>query len=131
MSASSDFDSSILDFFRDDPLTVTYIQYLSGTYDPSTSTYSTTTVETPCLAILFDLTRTMNGLSVKFGTDIVSGDKEMFLLPPEKLDKYADAIVVNTASDRVRVGLIEYKIEVMKEISAGSNTLVYNFMLRR
>jgi hypothetical protein len=132
MSAESNFLKSILEFMADDPLTVYYIQYTQGTYDPATSEYTSTTVETPCKAIQLDLTRNQNGLSSVFGTSILAGDKELYLCPPDKSSVGANPLVVNTTNDRVRIGSIVYKIEGMQSIDpSASNVILYRFMLRR
>ena len=132
MSAESDFLPMILDFFRDDPATGYYTKYQQGSYDPATINYTTTAVEIPCKILLLDLTRNSNGLSSVFGTEILAGDKECWLLPPEKADTTAIPLTIDTTADRLRVGSITYKIETMKEANpTGSNVIVYQLMLRR
>lgn len=132
MSATDDFMRMIFDFMNDDPMTAYYIQQSEGEYDPAQGTSPIIKVETPCRAILLDVDRSSNGLSTKFGTEIISGDKELYLLPPEKADSTATPLVINTASDRIRVGLHTYKIAVMKEANPDAKApLLYNFVLRR
>lgn len=131
MSAEELYLPMLMEFFQDDPLTVTYIRQANGAYNPSTSEYEYTTLTTPCQAIIQDLTKTMNGMSVKFGTEIVYGDKELYLLPPEMTDSYALPLTIDVASDKVLVGNVEYKVVNVKEINPGNKTLVYNLMLRR
>lgn len=132
MSAANDFSRMILDFMRDDPLTAYYIKATTGAYDPSTGEVAVTTVEIPVQAILLDLIRTNNGLSSKFGTEILAGDKEVYVLPPEKADPLAIPLVVDTTSDRIRIGNTTYKIEVMKEANpSASAPLLYDLLIRR
>ena len=132
MSSASDFDRAIMDFMNDDPLTAYYTQYIQGSYDPSTSTYSTTTIEVACKSIMLDLTRNNNGLSSKFGTEILDGDKELYLLPPPKDDPLALPIQIDTTSDRVRIGNITYKVAVAKVLDpTNADIMLYNLMLRR
>lgn len=131
MSAAADFMPMILDFMRDDPLSVQHIQSTQGTYDPATSEYTYTESITTCSAILLDMTRNLNGQSTKFGTDIIFGDKELYMLPPNRADSTAPQLVINTATDRIKVGNTLYKIEVMKEAKPDATIpLLYNFLLR-
>ena len=132
MSTEEDFIRSILDFMQDDPLTVYYTKYTQGSYDPSTSEYTSTVVEIPCSAIILDLTRNSNGLSSVYGKSILAGDKDMYLFPPNKLDANVSPLTIDTTVDRVRVGSILYKVEDMKELNPqGDNTILYQFFLRR
>lgn len=132
MSAESDFLPMLMEFFQDDPLTVIYQKFTQGSYNPATSEYSSVQVDTPCKAILLDLTRDQSGLSRKFGTLMLAGDKELYLLPPEKADTLASPLVIDTTNDRVVVNGVQYKVENMKEINPnGANPIVYDLMLRR
>lgn len=117
---------------RDDPAIGYYQKSIQGSYDPSTGDYSTSLVEIPCSIILEDLTRNSNGLSYDFGTDIIAGDKNCYLLPPEKADPTVMSLVIDTVADRIRVGAQIYRIENMKSADpTGANPLLYQLMLRR
>lgn len=132
MSTEDDFLRSILDFMNDDPLTVYYTKYNNGAYDPATSEYTTVPVEIPCQGLLLDLTRNSNGLSSIYGKTILAGDKDLYLVPPNKLDPNAPVLNIDTTSDRVRIGSILYKVEDMKECNPNAvNPILYQFMLRR
>jgi len=131
MRAESDFLKSILEFMADDPLTVYYTKYTQGAYDTTTSEFTTTTVEIPCKAILLDLTRDSRGLSSISGKEILAGDKELFLFPPNKVDSLVAPLEIDTTSDRVRIGSIVYKIESMQEANPDAiNVILYRFMIR-
>lgn len=131
-SAASDFDKMIMDFMNDDPMIAIYIQTKKGVYDPATSTTPVVVTEIPVRAILLDVDRASNGLSSKFGSEILIGDKELYCLPPNKLDKNAPPLIVNTVVDLIRVGGVTYKIHVMKEANPDASApLLFNFMLRR
>ena len=117
---------------NDDPLTVYYTKYTQGSYDTSTSEYTSIITETPCKAIMLDLTRNSNGLSSVYGKSILAGDKDMYLLPPNKLDSNVSPLAIDTTVDRIRVGSIIYKVEDMKECNPdASNVVLYQFLLRR
>ena len=132
MSAANEFQSMILQFMQDDPTTVYYTKYTQGVYDPTTSLFTTTAVEIPCSAIFQDLTRNNNGLSQVYGKEILEGDKDMYLYPPERANPSATPLTIDTTSDRVRVGNILYKVAVVKSADpTGNAPLLYNMMLRR
>jgi len=132
MSSANDFDRMILDFMNDDPCTAYYQKSFAGSYDPATGELAVTLVEIPVQVILVDLTRNNNGLSSKFGTTILVGDKDCYMRPPEKADPLATPLVIDTTADRLRVGSIVYKVYDMKSADpTGSAPLLYNLMLRR
>lgn len=131
MSYESEFLPMILEFFRDEEATGTYQQYTS-VYNLATSENEETQVDTTVKVILLDIDRTSNGFSTKFGTLVNAGDKEVWILPPQKADPLATPLVPNPAADRITIAGITYKIVVIKEANpTGSNVLVYNAMLRR
>ena len=132
MSAASDFDRMILDFMNDDPLFGTYIQYGTPVYDTTTGENTTSETQTSVQLIFLDFDRMVNGQSSKYGTEILQGDKDCYMLPTNKADPLATLIVPNTTSDRIIVAGVTYKIVVMKEANPQMNApLLYNFMLRR
>ena len=132
MSAASDFDRAILDFMQDDPLAVTYVSSLPAVFNPATGENTATDISTQVSAIILDLTSTSSGLSSKFGTQIVAGDKEIYILPPEKSDPFKLPLVVNPANDLIKVGIVEYSVVAMKECNpTASAPLLYNFHIRR
>jgi len=127
----NDFDAAVLEFFNDYPLTITYIQSVNGSYDPATSEYTVSEIATECKAILLDLTHINNGLSTKYGTQIVSGDKELYLLPPEK-DFFSAPLIITPSSDKVVVNNVTYTVAAMKEINpTGNAPIVYTFHIQR
>lgn len=132
MSNFDDFDSAILEFFDDFGFTAIYIQRGVSTYNTSTGENVVTSVEIPVQAILLDLTLQSNGLSAKFGTLVMAGDKELYIRPPNKTDPYRIPLVVNTTSDVVIVNAIDYKIVNTKEINpTATEPLLYDLHIRR
>jgi len=132
MSVASDFDRAILEFMQDDPLTVTYVSSSSGTMNYETGEYVPILVSTPCAALLLDLTRNNAGFSTKFGLLVTQGDKEVWLQPPEKADRYAEPLVITPGADKVVIGSTTYTVAVMTEINpTGDSPVIYNMMLRR
>lgn len=131
-SLESDFMQVILDFFNDDPAIGYYIKTIQGTYNPLTSSYDSTVIEIPVSIIFVDLTRNTNGLSYDFGTDIQTGDKCCYLLPPNKVDPLVPPLVIATVGDMIRVAGITYRVINSKDANPTSaNPLLYQLMLRR
>lgn len=132
MSSAANFDRMIMAFMRDDPMTAYYIKEVAGPYDTSTGEAPVVRTEIPVSAILLDLIGSVNGFSTKYGTLIQAGDKELYVLPPNKSDPLAAPLDVDPANDRIRINTITYKIVAMKEANPDANMpLLYNFMLRR
>ncbi len=101
-------------------------------FNPSTGSNSSTEVETEVSGIVLDLTMQSNGLVSKFGTTIVAGDKEFLMLPPEKADPLADALTINTVSDRVVIAGVSYAIIAMREANpTGAAPLLFDLHIRR
>src|SRR4051812_3658440 len=105
MSAQDDFNRMIVDFFNDDPLTVTY-QSNTESYSDATAVNTLSTVNIPCQAIFLDHQLRTSGDSTKDGTLIREGDKLLFMRPPEKSDTYRLPLVINQALDRILVGTV-------------------------
>lgn len=132
MSAEASFLPMIKQFMRDDPTTAYYIKYTQGVYDPSISEYTTVPTEIACPCLILDLTRNSNGLSSVYGKEIIAGDKDCYMLPPEKAAVGINPLTIDTTNDRVRIANITYKVCDMKVADpTGSNPLLYQFMLRR
>lgn len=130
MSGISEFDQVVLDFMQDDPMTAYYIQS-TYVFNPATGENVATDKETAVSAIMLDLTLNSNGLSQKFGTSIIAGDKELYIRPPDRYDPALTPMVVNTTSDRVRVGNITYKVANMKEANPRGVSILYSLHIRR
>lgn len=131
MADFTDFDEALSEFFEEFGFEATYLKY-ENSYNPNTLKNAQTLTEIPVEAILMDLTLQSNGLSTKFGTLVVAGDKELFVRPPNKTDSSADPLVIDPSTDRIRVNGIVYKIVTMKEINTTSTEpLVYDLYIRR
>lgn len=80
--------------------------------------------------VLLDLTLQSNGMSLKYGTQIKTGDKEAYVLPPARYG--GQPINVNPGTDKVIFGGVEYTVVTYKEINpTGANPLVLFLYLRR
>ena len=125
-SASIDFDRAILEFMADFPLTVTYVKYGVGVFNPATGETTNTTTQYSVSAIIQDLMRTSNGVSTKFDTLIQQGDKEIYIKPIDGL------VISSPTQDSIIVNNITYSIVVMRELNPTmSAPILYNFMVRQ
>lgn len=127
-----DFDQAVLEFIKESGFIAYYVRQADGEYDPATGTVPVTTSQRPVQAILMDLTLNSNGLSTRFGTLVVSGDKQLLVRPPHKTYPTDPKLAINTATDRVLVNGLEYKIVTFKEINpTGADPVLYDLYIRR
>jgi hypothetical protein len=104
----------------------TYTSFTNGTYNTSTAKGSDTLVTQPVTAVLLDLTLQSNGMSLKYGTTIIAGDKEAYMLPPANLVK------ITPGRDYLTFGGVRYTVVTFKEINpTGNLPYVYFLYLRR
>lgn len=107
-----------------------YITTSQGSYDPTTASVVNSTLRQRVPMVLLDLTLQSNGLSVKYGTQVLAGDKEAYVIPPQKSGGKAVAVTPN--SDRVSFGGVTYTVITHKEVNpTGSDPLVWFLYLRR
>lgn len=123
-----DFDLTVLELMKEFGTWGTYVRVKTGAYDPNTSTAATITIEAPVRLIIMDLTLQSNGDSVKYGTKIQAGDKEIYIQPTDQ----TDLLGVDPATDSVRVGAQVYKIVTFKEVNpTGNQPIVYSLYVRQ
>ena len=131
MTALSDFDGAVSEFMQEFGFYATYMQP-NSTYDPATGTNTVTYTETPVQAIQMDLNLRSNGLTVAPNTLIESGDKQLYIRPPNKVDASASALVVNPSSDKVKINGVLWRILTFKEISPdASDQVLIELYIRR
>lgn len=131
MADFTDFDEALSEFFDEFGFEATYLKY-ENSYSSTTLKNTQTVTEIPVEAILLDLTLQSNGLSTKFGTLVMAGDKELYIRPPNKTDPSAAALTIDPANDRVKVNGVTYKIVTMKEINTtATEPLVFDLYIRR
>jgi len=125
-------DRVVLDFINDDPLTAYYTRQIPGTFNATTGEYTISSVEIPVRGIQLDMVLTRNGQSTEDNKMIRQGDKQFFMQPPEKTDPLAIPLVINEASDTIRIGTKTYNIVTCKEVNpSGSNVILYEIYLRK
>jgi len=125
----TDFDSTVLELLLEVGTTATYTSVQPGAYNPSTGTVSLTKVDQTVQAALFDLTLQSNGMSLKYGTTIKAGDKEAYMLPPQKTG--GQPITVAPGVDKFTIAGVAYTVVTFKEVNpTGSDPCVYFLYLR-
>lgn len=125
-----EFDSVALELITEFGTTGTYTSVTTGLYSPSTGTVASTPVSQPMKVLLMDLTRPANGLSTKYGTEILAGDKECYAIPPVKTG--GTSLTVDPVNDKLVVAGVTYTIVVFKEVNpSGVDPILYSFYLRR
>lgn len=127
-----DLDLALLEFIKESGTSAILLKQSEGAYDPALGEVSTTVVEIPVQAILMDLTLQSNGLSVKYGTQVETGDKELYMRPPHKTNTALAPVEINPNSDKIKVGTTVYKIVTLKELNpSASDVILYTLYLRR
>ena len=128
--SQSDFDSACLDVITEFGGAGTYNKVYTVGYNISTGTVDVVTSSIPIKVALLDLHRNSNGLSLKYGTEILAGDKEAYILPPIKSG--GPAIVVDPVNDKVQVNGVLYSVVTFQEVNpSGVDPILYMFYLRR
>lgn len=126
-----DFDSAAYELVTEFGGDGSYISVSPGVYDPATGVATPTTVSTPVKVVLLDLTLQSSGLSVKYGTQILAGDKEAYVIPPNKTGNAALGLIQPT-QDRLLVAGVSYNIITYKELNpSGTDPILYTLYLRR
>lgn len=127
-----DFDHTVLEFIREYGFIAQYVKRIDGGYNPATAAPTSTVVQIPVEAIMMDLTLSSNGLSTRFGTLVIAGDKQLLVRPPNKTNPIAPSLPIDTATDRVYVNGIEYKVVTFKEINpTGTDPILFDLYIRR
>lgn len=97
----SDFDQMVAEMMVEFGFQATY-QRTSSTPNDATGGVELSTQEIAINCIRSELFRPLNGSSgTRSGTDIQEGDLILYVQPTEKADEFADALVVNAASDSI------------------------------
>lgn len=127
-----DMDATLLEFIREYPSEAFLIRETTGEYDPATGDVSNSVEEIPIEAILMDLTLQSNGLSTKYGTLVEAGDKELYMRPVNKTNPLLDPVVIQPATDKIRIGGFTYQIVTFKELNpTAANSVLVTLYLRR
>jgi hypothetical protein len=131
MNQSNDFDTAALAIVQEFGGTGTYTRYTVGAYNPATGKATRTTTSQTVKVAITDLQLRSNGTSLKYGTEVVAGDKEAYLIPPEKTGGTSIA-PIDVVNDTLTVGPYTYTIVSYKETNPdGTTPILYSLYLRR
>lgn len=83
-------------------------------YDPSSSENVVTTLEYDVSALIFDFIRKGDGLGTENNTLIQTGDKQVFIQPPDKIGGVPLPHILPNR-DKIRINGTLYKIIVLKQ----------------
>lgn len=130
MSVLTEFDPMVLEFFSECGVDATYSK-VTQTYDPTDGDMAETSVTWDVQAIVLDLSLQSNGFSLKYGTLVQQGDKEVFIRPPKKVDGTSN-FTVDPANDKILVGSKVYSIVTYKEVNPtmGDDPILFMFYVR-
>ena len=127
---TTDFDAAVLDIVNELGAVGTYVQSSKSEYSPTTGMLVGGTTKIPAKMIIMDLTLQSNGLSLRYGTEVISGDKEAYMVPPVKAG--GPAISITPGSDKVIFAGVTYSVVTFKEVNpSGTSPVVYFLYLRR
>jgi hypothetical protein len=131
MKITDVFDISLIKFVREYGVDATYTK-VSNTYDPASGSTDDSSTTYTVKVILVDLTLSSNGYSVKYGTLVQAGDKEILMQPYKKTNPEEENFIIDPATDSITVGDIVYSISSMKVTDPSqSDPLLYSFYARR
>ena len=102
-----------------------YIKRSVGTYNPATSSVDVVETEITIKALIMDLTLQSNGNTYKNGTLIEAGDKQVFFIPPERLNPTVQPIIVDATTDYIRFDGQLWKIITNKEVNPSTSENIY------
>lgn len=133
MTAFSDFDGAVAEFMQEFGFTATYLQPDgTSTYDPATGTNSVNYLRIPVKAVQMDLNLRSNGTTVANNTLIQSGDKQLYIQPPNKTDAILLPLEVNPSSDKVEINGVVWRILTFKEITpSASDQILIELYIRK
>jgi hypothetical protein len=131
MKITDAFDLDLLRFIREYGTDATYTK-VSNNYNPSVGSTEEDSTTYQVKVIVSDLTLSSNGYSVKYGTLIQAGDKEILMQPYKKTNPLEENFIIDPATDSITVGGVVYGIVAMKVTDPSqSDPLLYSFYVRR
>lgn len=129
MSTVSDLEQTAYELIVEFGGVGQYVSITQGEYDPATGVVNTELSQNAKMCLV-DLTLQSNGLSLKFGTEILAGDKEAYVIPPVRTG--GTAFTINPGVDKVIFGGVTYTVMTFKEANlTGDYPFVWYLYLRR
>jgi hypothetical protein len=95
---------------------------ISEDYDPTTSENVVTYHDYPVNAMFFDYVRKTEGEGTEHNTLIKTGDKQVYVQPPQKNDEGLPLPHFSPNRDYLKVGVKTYKIITLKQLNPSLTT---------
>jgi hypothetical protein len=132
MGRFSDFDQLVAEFMQEFGFQATYTRTLTSIPNDATGGVDTTTQSIPINCIRSELFRPLNGSGTKANSLIQEGDLILYVQPTDKADEFADALVVNAATDSVIIAGETWAIVTSKlHAPDPSDAILYELYIRK
>ncbi len=124
------FGEMLTDFFAESPGVGEYVKS-NTSYDPITQDITSVEERTTIQCIVLDYTLQSNGYTLKNGTLIQAGDKQVFVRPPKSVGA-PNNFTIDPAKDKIVIEGVQYNIVTFKQVNPtmGGDALLYEFCLR-
>lgn len=127
------FDRVVSDMMRKFGTRAQIVVALEEEYDVETSENTVRYQEYPVNALFFDYIDKMNGLTSKGNTLIQTGDKQVYVQPPNKMETGVPLPHLNPNRDTLRLDDMVYKIITFKQHNpsmTSSGSVLYELYVR-
>ena len=125
MSSFTSLSNTAINLITRFGTTINYIQKSNGVYNPAIGEMQVVEKVIPVKAAILDLTLQSNGNTYRNGTMIESGDKQVLIIPPERLNEGIETLKINPVSDYLQFGNQNWKIVTYKETNPSLTENVY------
>lgn len=133
MSFVSPFDRVVADMMRKFGTRAQIVVALEEEYDVDTSENIVRYQDYPVNALFFDYIDKTNGLGSKGNTLIQTGDKQVYVQPPNKMETGVPLPHLKPNRDTLKLGEQVYKIIALKQINpsmTNSGCVLYEMYVR-
>jgi hypothetical protein len=106
---------------------------ISETYDPTTSENTVSYQDYAVNILVFDYVRKQEGVGEEKNTLVQTGDKQVYVQPPQKTDAGIPLPHLSPNSDFLKVGDKTYKIVTVKQYNPSMSSdgcIVYELYVR-
>jgi hypothetical protein len=106
---------------------------ISETYDPTTSENTVSYQDYAVNILVFDYVRKQEGVGTEKNTLVQTGDKQVYVQPPQKTDTGIPLPHLSPNSDFLKVGDKTYKIVTVKQYNPSMSSdgcIVYELYVR-
>lgn len=127
------FDRVVLSMMSKFGTTGSIYVAISESYDPSTSENTVSYQDYPVNIMLFDYVRKTEGEGTQSNTLIKTGDKQVFVQPPQKTEVGIALPHLNSNRDLLKLGDKTYKIVTAKQLNPSmtqDGSVLYELYVR-